>query len=154
MDEALFQIVNLAVLPFWLLMIGLPRWRATERLMRSPLAVAPWLIAYAVLIVPQLPAFLPLLVSPTLEGVAGALGKPEVALVGWIHYLAFDLFVGRWEYLDARQRETSAWVMAPPLLLTLLAGPCGLLAYLAVRTFAAATPQVVARPGPETDVVN
>jgi Domain of unknown function (DUF4281) len=36
-------------------------------------------------------------------------------------------------YLDSRERGVHALVMAPLLLLTILFGPLGLLAYLAVR---------------------
>jgi hypothetical protein len=47
--------------------------------------------------------------------------------------IAFDLFVGRWAYLDSRERGIPALVMAPVLLLTILLGPVGLLVYLLVR---------------------
>jgi hypothetical protein len=135
--ESLFLLVNLLPLPFWFLMIALPHWRGTQRVMRGRLAVMPLLAAYAVLAVPQLPAFGEVLLRPDplkLTDVAGLLGKPEVALVAWIHFLAFDLFVGRWAYRDSRERQIGAWLMAPVLLLTLLLGPLGLLTYLLVRS--------------------
>jgi hypothetical protein len=47
--------------------------------------------------------------------------------------IAFDLFVGRWSWLDGRERGVPALVMAPVLLLTILLGPLGLMAYLLVR---------------------
>ena len=47
--------------------------------------------------------------------------------------IAFDLFVGRWAYLDSRERGIPALLMAPVLLLTILLGPVGLLTYLVVR---------------------
>jgi hypothetical protein len=62
------------------------------------------------------------------------LGSPEGATVAWVHFLAFDLFVGRWIYLDARTRELPWWATSPLLFLTLMLGPIGLLAYLLVRT--------------------
>src|SRR5436190_21447736 len=93
--STLFHIANIAVLPFWVLMIVLPNWGWTKRFLSSPWVVAPWLVLYAVLIVPGLPSLLPVLMSPTLQAIADALSKPEVALAGWVHYLAFDLFVGR-----------------------------------------------------------
>jgi hypothetical protein len=131
--SALFQIANVAVTPFWLLMIVLPRWQGTRRLLSTPLVVAPWLVLYVVLIVPELPGLLPLLVAPTLQDIANVLGTPEGALVGWVHYLAFDLFVGRWVYLDSRQREANVFLMAPVLVLALMFGPAGLLVYLGLR---------------------
>ena len=54
-------------------------------------------------------------------------------LAGWVHYLAFDLFVGSWEVEDARARGVSHWLVLPCLLCTFLAGPAGLGLYLLVR---------------------
>jgi hypothetical protein len=60
--------------------------------------------------------------------------RPQLLLAGWLHYLALDLFVGSFEVRDAvRHGISHAWVV-PCLLLTLLFGPLGLLAYLAVRS--------------------
>lgn len=58
----------------------------------------------------------------------------QLLLAGWIHYLAFDLFVGSWEVEDARKRGLSHWLVLPCLFLTLMAGPAGLLIYLILRT--------------------
>jgi Domain of unknown function (DUF4281) len=128
--EIVFQLVSVSVLPFWLLMIVLPHWRVTRWVMQSHLVLAPLPLLYVCLVVPHLGEVLPLLVDPKLADMARFLGTPAAALVGWIHFLAFDLFVGRWIYLDSRARQINAWLMAPILFLTLLLGPCGLLAYL------------------------
>jgi hypothetical protein len=65
------------------------------------------------------------------------MGSPAGATIAWVHFLAFDLFVGRWIYLDSQQRRISAWLMAPVLFLTLMLGPVGFLFYLIVRALAA-----------------
>ncbi len=52
---------------------------------------------------------------------------------GWIHYLAFDLFIGGWELEDSRRRRVPHLLMIPVLVLTFLFGPIGLLTYLALR---------------------
>jgi hypothetical protein len=54
----------------------------------------------------------------------------------WAHLLAFDLFAGRWIYLDGGERGLNPWLLAPVLVLTLLFGPLGLAAYLALRQVA------------------
>jgi hypothetical protein len=134
--ESLFLLVNLLPLPFWFLMIALPHWRGTQRVMRGRVVLMPLLAAYAVLLVLQrndLAALLTTPEPPTLTRLAEVLGRQEWALLAWIHFLAFDLFVGRWEYRDSRERQITAWVMSPVLLLTLLFGPLGLLVYLLVR---------------------
>jgi len=131
--SALFRISNLLVLPFWGLIILLPRWRWTERIMRSPLgSVAPAAL-YAALVLPRLGEIWPAISRPMLGGVAALLGSPVGATIAWAHFLAFDLFVGRWIYLDSRERGINLWLMAPALFLTLMLGPLGFLLYLGIR---------------------
>lgn len=52
---------------------------------------------------------------------------------GWLHYLAFDLFVGSWIAADGVKRRVPALLILPCLPLTFLFGPLGLLLYLALR---------------------
>jgi hypothetical protein len=136
MSETLFQVSNILVLPFWLLMIVLPHWRWTQRIIGSPWIAAPTALIYAILVVPSVATLLPALAQPTLAGIAVLLGTPEAAAIAWAHFLTFDLLTGRWAYLDSRARKISAWVMAPILLLTFLLGPLGFLLYLLVRSAA------------------
>jgi hypothetical protein len=77
---------------------------------------------------------LPTVLSPTLSGVRDLLGTADGAAAAWAHMIAFDLFVGRWTWLDSRERGVPALVMAPVLVLTILLGPLGLAAYLGIRT--------------------
>ena len=106
--ETIFQLSNLLVMPFWLLMIFLPHWGWTRRIMASPWVVAPAALLYALLVMPSLVSLLPQLANPQLGAIAALLGTPQGATIAWAHFLAFDLFVGRWAYLDSRQRGTSA----------------------------------------------
>jgi ABA DEFICIENT 4-like len=136
MTEALFQISNALVLPFWLLMIVLPHWRWTQRIIGSPWIAAPTALIYAILVLPSIATLLPALAQPTLASVTALLGTPEAAAIAWAHFLTFDLLAGRWAYLDSRTRRISAWLMAPVLLLIFLLGPLGFLLYLLVRAAA------------------
>lgn len=52
---------------------------------------------------------------------------------GWLHYLAFDLFIGTWIVRDAAARGMAMWWVLPCLPLTFLFGPLGLLLWFAVR---------------------
>jgi hypothetical protein len=47
--------------------------------------------------------------------------------------IAWDLFVGRWIYLDSRQRGLHPLLMAPLLVLTILLSPVGLPVYFLLR---------------------
>jgi hypothetical protein len=133
--ETVFQISNLLVLPFWALMIFAPRWSWTKRLLASPWAAAPPAILYLFLIVPQLGGLMGSLLNPSAAGIAQALSTPTAATIAWAHFLTFDLFVGRWAYLDSRERGLSAWLVGPVLFCILMAGPIGFLIYLGVRAF-------------------
>lgn len=131
--NSVFQLSGFLVLPFWALMILLPRWRHTERILRSPFVILAPGILYGVLVLPRLADVLPIVTRPGMAAVAALLSTPSGATIGWVHFLAFDLFVGRWIYLDSRDRRISPWLMAPVLYLTLMLGPLGFVAYLLVR---------------------
>ncbi len=132
----LFRLGNLLVMPFWALMILLPRWRWTERILRSPFVSAAPALLYAALVLPRLGTIWPAIARPTIGGVATLLGSPEGATIAWVHFLAFDLFVGRWIFLDSQERRLSPLLMAPVLFLTLMLGPFGFLIYLVLRALA------------------
>jgi hypothetical protein len=134
---SIFRVSNLLVLPFWILMILLPRWRWTTRILRSPLVSAAPAVLYAALVLPRLVEIWTAVTRPTLSGIVVLLGAPAGATIAWVHFLAFDLFVGRWVYLESRERQVSTWIMAPVLFLTLMLGPAGFLLYLVVRPLAA-----------------
>jgi hypothetical protein len=140
--ETIFSLSSLLVMPFWLLMIVLPHWRWTQRVMRWPLASAAPALLYLALALPHFGELLAAVASPTLPGIAAVLGTPDGAMLAWAHFLAFDLFVGRWVYLDSRERAISAWLIAPVLFFTLMLGPIGFLAYLALRALAGSAREV------------
>lgn len=131
--ESVFQIGNFVVLPFWLLMILLPHWQWSKRIIATPWVAALPAILYAVLIVPQILALAPLLANPQLDAIAELLGSPQGATLAWLHFLAFDLFVGRWIYRESRALKITAWITSPVLVVTLLFGPLGFLLHLIVR---------------------
>ena len=131
--DTVFSFSFLLVAPFWLMMIVLPHWSWTRRLMQSLLVVVPAAVLYALLVLPRLGEVFVEVVNPTLAGIALLLGSPVGATIAWAHFLVFDLFVGRWVYLDGRKRTISAWLMAPVLFFTLMLGPIGLLVYLSIR---------------------
>lgn len=56
-----------------------------------------------------------------------------IALAGWVHYLAFDLFVGAWAVRTARAEGIPHLLVLPCLALVFLFGPAGLLLFLGLR---------------------
>jgi hypothetical protein len=76
----------------------------------------------------------------SLDGVATLFSNRWLLLAGWVHYLAFDLLVGRWEVQDAARLGISPWLVAPVLVLTFMFGPAGWLSYMVVRAAAGRGP--------------
>jgi hypothetical protein len=133
----IFTLAAVPVMPLWLLMIFAPRWRWTVRIVSQPWSYAPLTLVYAVLVLTRLNEVAEVVVrNPRLDTVAPVLATAAGATIAWVHFLAFDVFVGRWIYLDGRSRDVHPVVMAPILLLTFLFGPMGLLTYLVTSRLA------------------
>ncbi|MGQ0540638.1 MAG: ABA4-like family protein [Blastocatellia bacterium] len=133
--DQIFSIANLIAIAGWLLLAILPRWKFTRVAVLSgaiPLLLS---VAYLLLI---------LLFFGSSEGGFDSLANVMklftnewVVLAGWIHYLAFDLFVGSWEVKDAQSSGISHWLVIPCLFLTFMLGPIGFLLYAVLRFFLA-----------------
>ena len=54
-------------------------------------------------------------------------------LGGWVHFLAFDLLVGRWMVDDTLANGHARWPLGLVLPATFLYGPLGFLIYMALR---------------------
>jgi hypothetical protein len=133
MTEFLFSITFLVAVPFWALMIFAPKWGTTAKVIASPLIVVPPALIYLVLAVANFPELWTAVSAPSLGPLAEFLGTPEGTALGWAHFIAWDLFVGRWMYRQSRELGIHPLVMAPILVVTILASPIGLLLFLPVR---------------------
>lgn len=129
----LFQLSFYFAAPFWALMIVAPRWSWTTRIVGSPLIIAPVALLYLVIAIPRLADLVPLVTGPTLSGLQSAMAEGGAATLVWAHIIAFDLFVGRWIYLEAAKSGIHPLVMAPILIVTILFAPIGFLVFVAVR---------------------
>ncbi len=76
-------------------------------------------------------------VDYSLPGITRFFDVPGFVLVGWIHYLAFDLWVGSWEVEEAGRSRLAHLLVIPCLFFTYLLGPVGLLLFLLLRMVAA-----------------
>lgn len=128
MTSQLFNVANLFVLPFWALMILLPNWGVTRRVMESYIPYVVLASLYLYLFVSSItPENAQALSSPKLADIARAFGDEKVMAAGWIHYLVMDLFVGRWIYWEGQRG--GIWTIHS-LGLCLFAGPLGLLSHI------------------------
>ena len=69
----------------------------------------------------------------SLGEVQALFAQPQIALAGWLHYLAFDLFLGAWAVRTARADGIAHVLVLPCLVLTFLFGPAGFLAFATLR---------------------
>lgn len=132
-DDRLFALTNAVPLLGWLALCLAPL--ARDRLVAAARVVAAVLaVGYAVLVAAALAAGGgPMPDLTTLAGLARAFSDPHVMLIGWVHYLALDLWTGAWEVEDAGRRGMPHGAVLPCLALTFLAGPIGLGLFLALR---------------------
>jgi hypothetical protein len=130
--EQLFSILNLVAAAGWLLLIFLPRVRWTSAVLPvvMPLLFAVIYVAIVAVTFPRSEGSF-----SSLAGVRTLFEDPWLLLAGWIHYLAFDLFIGGWEVRDAQRRGIPHLLLVPALVLTFLFGPAGLLLYVVIRSF-------------------
>ena len=133
MAGLLFELAFLVVVPFWALMILAPGWRWSQRVAGSVYSTLPALVVWAFAIAPVLPDFAAEMLNPDLDGVRTLFADDDVVAAVWAQVLAWDLFVGRWMYLDSRERRIHPLIMAPVLVLTILLSPIGLPLHLALR---------------------
>ncbi len=129
--ELLFSGANLFVLPFWTLMVLVPNTKLTRTVMGSLLPFAALAGLYLFLFVTSFSNVegIEALSDPNLSlgDLAAIFAQPHVTATGWVHFLAFDLFVGRWIYW---QGQESGVFTRHSLALCLFAGPLGLLSHL------------------------
>ena len=69
----------------------------------------------------------------SIEAVRALFQSDALLVAGWLHYLAFDLFVGAWEVRTARAEGIPHLLVIPCLVLTFLFGPLGFLTFLILR---------------------
>ncbi|MBW4515938.1 MAG: DUF4281 domain-containing protein [Timaviella obliquedivisa GSE-PSE-MK23-08B] len=126
--SALFDISNVFVLPFWALMILLPNWGWTRRVMGSLLPFVALSGLYIYLFINSLdPDSAQAFANPQLSDLAQLFADERVMATGWIHFLVMDLFVGRWIYWEGQR--TGVWTVHS-LVFCLFAGPLGLLSHI------------------------
>ena len=129
--ETIFSVAGAIAAVGWLLLVLLPRLRSAQ-------------ITAGVIVPLLLSALYLFLIVQNFSGAPGGFGsladvsllfsKQALLLAGWVHYLAFDLFIGAWEIRDSQRHQIPHLVMIPCLLMTFMLGPIGLLFYFAIRT--------------------
>jgi hypothetical protein len=138
-DAQLFQYANTTALLSWIILVFLPKRSAPILRVAIPVAMAV-LYIWALSTAPANPdgGF------GSLAQVKALFTQDRAVLAGWVHYLAFDLFVGCWMVMDAAERGIKHLLVVPCMFLTFMFGPAGLLLYFGLRAAASRKPVTVA----------
>ena len=128
--EGVFSACNLLAMVGWILLLTVPRQRMAMAIAGTaiPLTLAAIYLVLFVLHVRESSGGF-----SSLAAVAQLFANHWLLLAGWVHYLAFDLFIGAWETRDAMARRVPRLLLAPCLVMTFMLGPIGLLGYHLVR---------------------
>ena len=129
--DTLFNASGRLAMAGWILLVFAPRWRWSQRIASViiPFTLAIFYLALIVLHFAKSPGGF-----GTLGQVSLLFQNPWLLLAGWIHYLAFDLFIGAWQVRQAQRFGISHFLVIPCLLLTFLFGPVGLLLFWTIRS--------------------
>lgn len=134
MDPAIvFSAANKLAMAGWLAMLVAPRTRL----------VIWWICGLGIpALFSALYTLFMLLYAPHAEGGFSSLAEVAllfrhdgVLLAGWVHYLAFDMFIGAWMCRIAAAEQMNPWAVRLCLPPTFLVGPVGLLLFLMLRFF-------------------
>ncbi len=132
MAAILFQLGSLIVVPGWLALMVAAFWAKP----RAQLVMLARFVIPAVLAV----AYIALLAAGhdafrdggfnSITQVRALFANDNALTAGWLHYLAFDLFVGAWIVERGTERGVHGLLLLPCLVLTFLFGPAGYLLFL------------------------
>jgi hypothetical protein len=129
--DTVFSLASSAALVGWLLLILAPRWGLLIAFIRFGL-IGALSLTYSVLVFVYFfrvegGGF------DTIAQVRALFMSDPVLVAGWVHYLAFDLFVGTWIALEADKRGWNRVLQTPMLVATFMFGPLGLLLFYLTR---------------------
>ena len=128
--EILFWFSSIWILPLWSLMWFLPKHEITSRVMNDiRICILPLLIPYAILVIPNILDIFITLGSemPTPDLVIEFFQDDDVILIGWLHFLAFDILAGRYIWKRMIDLDRPIYLSTPILILSMMVAPLGFL---------------------------
>lgn len=130
--SSIFSFANSFVLLGWILLIFLPKWKHTQTIIFNGIVLL-FSILYAYLLLKDIAGFSMDSFS-TLANVKALFQNDNAVAMGWIHYLAFDLFVGAYIIRKSQQLQISRWLYTLTLPFTFMFGPVGYLLFFILKT--------------------
>ena len=136
--QNIYLIANWGVVPFWLLLIILPRSPVTSFFAQSIipsllLASAYGFVAYNIFLEGNI--FDGFELYNGLDGLYSMFSNEAFLLIFWLHFLSISLFVGNWIANDSKVYMIPKIFIIISLIITYFTGPVGLVLYWLIRIF-------------------
>ena len=137
--ENIYLWINFGILPFWFMIIAVPRSNFTQFFVNSvilPLILSAtyiFVIYQAILLDEPILDLFTLYLS--IENLYTIFASESFLLVFWLHFLSLNLFLASWISRDAIKYNITRGVVFVPLVLVYFVGPLGLVLYWIMRVF-------------------
>ena len=130
--ETIFNIFNSGILLFWMLILFFPKQSITQKVIAYPWV--PLVIAFGYIYFMGMTSGTFSADFTSLNGLTKMFqnANPQGVAVGWLHYLAFDFWVGCWMLKNSQEKGVKHLWMLVPMLFTFMLGPVGIIIYTLV----------------------
>ena len=130
--ETIFNIFNSGILFFWILLLVFPKKVFTQKIIAFPWVPLVIAIGYVYFLSTTTGTF-----SADFSSLYGLTemfqnAEPRGVAAGWLHYLAFDFWVGCWMLKNSQDKGVNHLWMILPLTCTFMLGPVGIILYTLV----------------------
>ena len=130
--ETIFNIFNSGILFFWILLLVFPKKVFTQKIIAFPWVPLVIAIGYVYFLSTTTGTF-----SADFSSLYGLTemfqnSEPRGVAAGWLHYLAFDFWVGCWMLKNSQDKGVNHLWMILPLICTFMLGPVGIILYTLV----------------------
>ena len=127
--ETIFNFFNSGILLFWGLLLVFPKRRLTQKIIAYPWVPLGIALGYIYFLSITYGTF-----SADFSSLNGLTemfqnANPQGVAAGWLHYLAFDFWVGCWMLKNSQEKAVKHPWMILPLLCTFMLGQVGVLIY-------------------------
>lgn len=130
--SSIFSFGNAFVVLGWLLLLALPHWKYTQALVLNGVVLL-LAVIYAVMVISDLGSFEADSFN-SLESVKALFTTDKAIAIGWLHYLAFDLFVGAYVVKKSKEIGLARWIYSLILPFVFMFGPVGYLIFVIAKT--------------------
>tara|TARA_B100000941_G_C28479850_1_gene541475 strand:+ start:378 stop:803 length:426 start_codon:yes stop_codon:yes gene_type:complete len=127
--ETIFNIYNTGILIFWSIIIIFPKRLITQKLIEYPWV--PLGIAFGYIYFLTITENTFSVDFSSLSSITDMFknSNPKGVAAGWLHYLAFDFWVGCWILKDSQKKGVKHTLIIFPMLTTFILGPVGIIIY-------------------------